>query len=259
MPENASEKPVEKIKGVVQQAAKRETASAPARWYRTVLFRVAFFSAIGAFAMLTFLVETTPSFPVDLQITLAIQSIDSPFFDGLMRLISWPGFLPQSVIITLLIVFMLYRYGLHWESVTSLLAALFSGVNNELVKNVIQRPRPAADLVDVFAVLKSYSFPSGHVMFYTSLFGFLWYLAYTLLKRSLKRSLLQGFFGGLIFLVGMSRIYLGQHWASDVLGAYLLGGLILVGIILFHQWGKKRFFLRQPIAPRDSTARFIDD
>jgi len=233
--------------------------SPPTRWYRTVLFRAALFLAIGVFAMLTFLVETTPSFLVDLQITLAIQSIDSPFFEGLMRLISWPGFLPQSIIITLLTAFILYMYGLHRESVTSLLAALFSGVTNELVKNIIQRPRPTGDLVDVFAVLKSYSFPSGHVMFYVSFFGFLWYLAYTLLKRSWKRSLLLGFLGGFILLVGVSRIYLGQHWASDVLGAYLLGGLILVGIILFYQWGKKRFFLRQPVAPHDSTARFSDD
>ena len=209
-----------------------------------LLFRVVLFLAIGAFAMLTFLVETTPSFPIDLEITLAIQSIDSPFFEGLMWLISWPGFLPQSIIITLLIAFLLYIYRLRWESVTSLLAAIVSGVTNELVKNIIQRPRPASGLVDVFAVLKSYSFPSGHVMFYVSFFGFLWYLAYTLLKRSLIRSLLLVILGSFILLVGVSRIYLGQHWASDVLGAYLLGGLILVGIILSYQWGKKRFFLR---------------
>ena len=225
--------------------------SPPTRWYRTVLFRVALFLAIGVFAMLTFLVETTPSFPIDLEITRAIQSIDSPFFEGLMKLISWPGFLPQSIIITLLIAFMLYLYSLRWESVTSLLAATLSGVTNELVKNIIQRPRPPVNLVDVFAVLNSYSFPSGHVMFYVSFFGFLWVLAYTLLKRSLIRSLSLVILGGFILLVGVSRIFLGQHWASDVLGAYLLGGLILVGIILFHQWGKKRFFLRQPVAPHD--------
>jgi membrane-associated phospholipid phosphatase len=231
---------------------KKMTITSPrARWYRTVLFRVGLFLAIGALAMLTFLVETTPSFPIDLEITRAIQSIDSPSFEGLMRLISWPGFLPQSIIITVLIAFLLYIYGLRWESVTSLLAAILSGVTNELVKNIIQRPRPPVNLVDVFAVLKSYSFPSGHVMFYVSFFGLLWYLAYTLLKRSLIRSLLLVILGGFILLVGVSRIFLGQHWASDVLGAYLLGGLILVGIILFHQWGKKRFFMRQPVAPHD--------
>jgi len=249
MPEFTGEEPVVKIKDAAQQATKAETASSPRRKYRTLLLQAALFLAIGAFAMLTFLVETIPSFPIDLQITRAIQSFNSPLFSAIMNLISWPGFFPHSFIITLLIALVLYIYGLHWEAVASLLAAVFSTVTNELVKEIIQRPRPSVDLVDVFAVLQSYSFPSGHVMFYVGLFGFVWYLIFALLKRSLIRTLLLTFLGSLIFLVGISRIYLGQHWASDVLGAYLLGGLILVGNILFYRWGRKRFFVQQPVAP----------
>ena len=138
-------------------------------------------------------------------------------------------------------------YRLRWESGLSLLTALISGVTNQSVKYMIQRPRPASDLVDVFERLASYSFPSGHVMFYVTFFGFVWYVIYTVLNRSVQRSLLLTFFGALIILVGVSRIYLGQHWASDVLGAYLLGSLILVGIIVFHQWGKTRFLLAKDI------------
>ena len=219
-----------------------DLAPPPARRSRALFFQALLFFAIVAFAFLTFLVETTPSFPVDLQITRVIQSIHLPFFAELMRLISWPGFLPQSIVVTVLIAFILYVYRLRWESVTALLAALVSGVTNELVKGLIGRPRPTMDVFDVFEVLTSYSFPSGHVMLYTILFGYIWYLAYTLLKRTLLRSLLLGLFGAFILFVGVSRIYLGQHWASDVLGAYLLGGVILAGIILLYQWGKKRFF-----------------
>jgi membrane-associated phospholipid phosphatase len=206
---------------------------------------------ILSFSTLAFLVETTPSFPIDLQLTRAIQSIDSPFFAGLMRLISWAGFSPQSVLITLLIGFTLYILGFRWESITAMQAGLTSSLINESVKYLIQRPRPAADLVNVFEVLKSYSFPSGHVMFYVSLFGFVWYVVYTLLNRSLTRSLLLVLFGALIGLVGVSRIYLGQHWASDVLGAYLLGSLVLIGMIILYEWGKNRFFLKQPTAKEE--------
>ena len=213
------------------------------QWYRTALFRGGLLLAISVFSLLTFLVETTPSFPIDLQITQAIQTIDSPIFAVLMRLISWPGFLPQSVLIILLIAFTLSMYRLRWESVLSLLTALISGITNQSVKYMIQRPRPASDLVDVFETLASYSFPSGHVMFYVTFFGFVWYVIYTVLKRSVQRSLLLIFLGALIILVGVSRIHLGQHWASDVLGAYLLGSLILVGIIVVHQWSKTRFML----------------
>ena len=248
MPTGRHDKPVETLKKV----AKSETPSPRTQWHGTVLSWVLLLSAIVGFSTLTVLVETRPSFPIDLQITQAIQSYDAAFFAMFMQLISWPGFLPQSILITLLIGFALYVFGFRWESVTALLTALISGVTNETVKYLIQRPRPAADLVDVFEVLSSYSFPSGHVMFYVSLFGFVWYVAYTILKRSLTRTLMLLFFGTLISLVGVSRIYLGQHWASDVLGAYLLGGLILVGMIIFHQWGKHRFFVQQRVDMRHS-------
>jgi undecaprenyl-diphosphatase len=95
-------------------------------------------------------------------------------------------------------------------------------------------------LVNVITQVTGYSFPSGHVMFYTSFFGFLFYLSYTLLKPSWKRSLLLLLFGGLIILVGPSRIYLGNHWASDVFAAYLVGSLILLGVIaLYNHWSLK--------------------
>lgn len=222
-----------------------EIAAPPLRRYRAMLFSFLLVSAIGTFAFLTFLVEKIPSFPIDLQITKAIQSINYPLFNWLMRLISWPGFSPQSIIISILIGLLFFVSGLRWESVTSLLAALVSGMTNELVKGLIQRPRPSIDLVDVFQALTSYSFPSGHVMFYTTVFGFVWYVIYTLLKRSLIRSLLLILIGIFILLVGISRIYLGQHWASDVLGAYLLGGFLLGGIILLYEGGKQRRFLHR--------------
>jgi membrane-associated phospholipid phosphatase len=225
----------------LQQTAQEETASSPVRRYRRVIFQVILFSALGIFALLTAVVRTTPSFPIDLQITRAVQSIDSSYFAGFMKLISWPGFFPQAMIITLIIALGLYIFGLHWESIGVLLAAFVSGTMNTLVKNWIQRPRPSLEAVDVFAMLDSYSFPSAHVMLYTILFGFVWYLIYTLLRASLTRIFLLGLFGVFILFVGISRIYLGQHWASDVLGAYLLGGLLLVGVILFYQWGKTRF------------------
>lgn len=226
--------------------------STPVRRYRAALFWLALVFVAGTFAVLTFLVKTVPSFAVDLQITRAVQSIDFPFAALSMSLISWPGFNPQVMIIAGLIILSIYGFGLHWEAAMALTAAVLSTAINVLVKDLVQRPRPMPGQVNVVATLTGYSFPSGHVMFYSVFCGYMGFLAFSLLKPSLKRSLLLVFFGSLVVLIGVSRIYLGEHWASDVLGSYLLGSLILVAIIQFYLWGKTRFFVRQQVAPVES-------
>jgi membrane-associated phospholipid phosphatase len=228
-------------------------ASAPVRRQRAVLFLVLLLIITAAFAVLTFLVKTIPFFPIDLEITKNLQSIKIPGTEGLMIAVSWPGFWPQSGLITGLIIFLILGSGLRWEALVALTAAILSTGLNLLVKELIQRPRPAATLVHVLATLNDSSFPSGHVMFYTGFFGFMVFLTFTLLKPSLKRTLLLLFFGLLVFLVGISRIYVGEHWASDVLGAYLLGSLALAAVIQIYRWGKPRFFVHQPVAKAESS------
>ncbi len=244
--------PIEKITEMAHQSARTASASTPVRRYWAVLFQTALIFVASAFAVLTYYVKTMPSFAIDLQITKAIQLINFPFFASFMSLVSWPGSGPQLVLITALILLLIYSFGLHWESVMALVAASFSLGINLIIKDLIQRPRPTSDLVNVFAKLTDSSFPSGHVMFYLGFYGFMGFLAFSLLKPSLKRSFLLAFFGGLVVLVGASRIYLGQHWASDVLGAYLLGSLTLEAYIQIYLWGKTRFFVHQPVVTAES-------
>jgi membrane-associated phospholipid phosphatase len=248
-PKATPPEPIEKA----QEAAQKATAPARHRTYRTVLFQGGLIAVGSALAFLTFLVKTTPFFPVDLSITRGIQEVSNPLFGTLMSLISWPGFPPQAIAIPVLGVAALWLLGLRWEAVAALVAAASSSALDGILKDVIRRPRPAANLVHVFRILNSYSFPSGHVVFYTVFFGFIVFLAFALLKPSIKRTLLIVFFGLLILLVGMSRVYLGQHWASDVAGAYLLGILTLVANIAFYRWGKKRFFITQPVQTRETA------
>jgi undecaprenyl-diphosphatase len=187
---------------------------------------------------------------------LGIQTITNPAFATLMAWISWPGFTPQTLVIPFIVVGFLWALGLHWEAVAALIAAFSSAAVDGAVKTFIQRPRPSASLVHVFRILNSYSFPSGHVMFYVVFFGFLFFLAFALLKPSALRTLILLFFGLMIVLVAPSRIYLGQHWASDVVGAYLLGSLTLVANIAFYRWGKSRFFVakKQPVKTMEPPA-----
>jgi undecaprenyl-diphosphatase len=248
MSEPKGEEPIKKVEVAAQQAARTESELPRVRRYRAVMFQGALVLVAVAFGVLTFLVKTTPFFAFDLQITKSLQLVNAPSFALLMNLISWPGFTPQSMIIAGLIILLIYVFGLHWEAVMAFIAVVFSTGINLLVKDLIQRPRPTPDLVGVFATLNSYSFPSGHVMYYLGFFGFIWFLAFSLLKPSLKRGFLLVVIGALVVLVGISRIYLGEHWASDVIGSYLLGTLTLVAIIQLYRWGKTRFFVHQPVA-----------
>lgn len=239
------DKPLEQV----QQAVAAETAPRPARRYRAYIFQGYVILAVIVFGVLAFLARTVAYFSFDVVITHELQAYRAAWFDSLMRGVSWIGFGPQVVEVAAIFVLLLAAIGLRWEALVALLAGAASEAANFVAKLVVHRPRPTADLVHVLQEVKGYSFPSGHVMFYTAFFGFLWFLTYSLLKHSWRRSVLLFLFISLVVLVGPSRIYEGEHWASDVFGAYLLGSLTLLAAIAFYRWGKSRFFVRQPVAP----------
>ena len=238
----------EKPQNAAVEAVKDKTSSPVVRRRKALLFQLSVGILLAAFAALTFLVVTVPSFSVDLNIAHGLQSINIPAFSWLMTFISWAGFSPQSYIISAVIIVAIFCLGYRWEATASLIVAVIVPLLNLLIKTLVHRTRPSVDLVHVVSVLNSYSFPSGHVMFYTGFFGFICFLTYILLKPSWIRILLLVVFGSHVVLIGISRIYLGEHWASDSLGAYLLGGLCLIVSIHFYRWGKTRFFVHQPVA-----------
>lgn len=236
----SSETPLEKLQEeweAVRQKAEgkteRELARQPSR--RAFYFQLYVLVSVIAFAALTYLAALSPYTALDLSITRALQSLKAPFFAWLMEIVSWPGFMPQGILVILIPALIVYYLGFRREAGMTVLVGLFANLLSLAIKAAVERPRPDAGLVDVAAVLNNYSFPSGHVLFYTSFFGFWFFLCFTFLRHSWKRSLLLLLLAGLILLVGPSRIYLGQHWASDVLGAYLLGSLSLSGAILLYR------------------------
>lgn len=211
-----------------------------------MLFLAALLALTASFAVLAVFANMDAFFPVDLAITHFLQSLDSPVITGIMTVASWPGYTPQSFVLVALVAALLYFLGLHWESVVTLASTAFEELLNLLAKLIVHRPRPSAGLVHVVKRLGNYSFPSGHVMFYTVFFGLLFYLVFVLLKPSRRRTLLLALAALPVPLVGIARIYLGEHWFSDAVGAYLLGAIALIAVIQFYRWGKNRFFLRQP-------------
>lgn len=249
MPEavaNQASDPLKKLDAAV-------IATRPTRRYRAAAFQAYVLIASVVFIALAVVAHTVAYFPIDLIITRAVQSYHGALFDQLMFGLSWLGFMPQVYLLGAIIVAFLFMAGLRWEAVVALFAACGVGIGT-IVKLIVFRPRPSADLVHVFSQLPSSGFPSGHVLTFTTFCGFLAFLVYTLLKPSWVRTTLLVGLALLILPMGLSRIYLGQHWFSDVMGAYLLGSLWLALTIRLYRWGKPRFFVDQPVAPETPAA-----
>ena len=100
-----------------------------------------------------------------------------------------------------------------------------------VLQRLVDRPRPPAALVGLDQPLSGLGFPSGHAYQAMVLFGALMYLATALIGRTWLRWLAQGSLSFLILAMGVSRVYLGAHWPSDVVGGYLFGGAFLALMI----------------------------
>jgi undecaprenyl-diphosphatase len=196
---------------------------------------------------LTALVTGGLTADADLAMTQAVQGIAAPWFGPLMLGVSVFGFFPQSVLIIAGVAALFWRAGYRTEAGFAL-AASASVLLTEAIKQVVGRPRPDADLVTVVEGLGGHSFPSGHTLFYVTFFGFLAYLAYAQLRPGRLRTTVLWLTGFLILLVGPSRIWMGQHWASDVLASYALGLTYLVALVQFY--GRRRLALANaPASP----------
>lgn len=186
------------------------------------------------FIMLSVIASFISYFKLDLVITQTFQSIHSQLFDYLMWFISTVGNQPMMVVIVAVTGLLLYLFKLRIEAVVCTLSTAGSALVGAIVKILVNRPRPSASLVHVSLHLSDKSFPSGHVLVFTVFFGYLFYLLFNKPKRQTKINLLLILFSFLIAAIGISRIYLGAHWASDVLGGYLLGILWLMFTIRLY-------------------------
>lgn len=181
----------------------------------------------------------TSFFPGDLYLILLLQSFSNTALTSVMEWVSWIFGGWQAILLVIFAGLLVgWRLG-RLEFIIVWGAGLIS-LLDQAFKFAVSRPRPSPEQVQVIGINYYNGFPSGHAFFAILFLGI---LAYILITHSRKRSLPILFLIViilLILLVGTSRIYLGAHWPSDVLGGYIVGGLFLAILIwVYEKWKTK--------------------
>ena len=157
--------------------------------------------------------------------TYLIRDSLTPF----AKIITWFGS-PICLILITILLFVLIKNKKIGLLITINLVAIT--ILNQLLKFILQRPRP-----EEFKVINEtgYSFPSGHSMISAAVYGLLIYLIYKNIKNKHTKNVLIIILSLLIIMIGISRIYLGVHYTSDVLAGFLLSISYLIFYINITQ------------------------
>ncbi|MDP2671435.1 MAG: phosphatase PAP2 family protein [bacterium] len=182
-----------------------------------------------SFFLLGFLVLQFPDNFLDRTNFFSEAALPYPWLGNLLKLVSFFGETLVALLLLLLLslFFFFTKYPIKLPTIVGLILFSFSA---DLLKPLFARDRPGPTITHL-----TYSYPSGHATFYAVYFGFIFFLL--LRSKALPkwlRNLLLAFCAFLIVSVGLSRLYLGFHWNSDVLGGYLLG-VGLLSILIFGQ------------------------
>ncbi len=177
---------------------------------------IAFVAAVAFLVILDFVTDNKIN-EFDSAVLNYVASFRSPALTPFMRIITECGGAYVIGAATIILFFAIKNKRLSFAILGNIIGIL---VVNQLFKFAIQRPRPdeALRLIEQ----GGYSFPSGHSMGSMAFYGFLVYLDFRYFKNNIVRWGSTIALGLLVALIGISRIYLGVHYPSDVLAGFLL-------------------------------------
>jgi undecaprenyl-diphosphatase len=192
-----------------------------------------FVGSISVFFELTDELKSATLSNYDTAITTYITQYRSPAWTDYFVLVTDIGDVKGYVVVFILSTLLFYIISKSWKFIVQLISVMVLALSSNLIlKQLINRARPVAEhLVSV----ETLSYPSGHAMMAMAFYGILIYLFWQfpwnkLLKYTITMVLLL-----LILSIGISRIYLGVHYPSDILGGYAAGFMwVLFCIIIFH-------------------------
>jgi len=203
----------------------------------TRAFFISLITAVG-FGLIALLISSKKIVNFDQNIILFIENFDFPIVTKIMKFFTFIG---SGTAITALLAFImiLFYFVLKHRSELILLLGVLVGsaLLNYLLKIIFHRARP--DINRLIAV-SGYSFPSGHSMAAFTMYGILTFLLWKHIPSQRGRICLIIFSVFMIAMIGLSRIYLGVHYPSDVLGGFFVSTTWLIFSISTYQRYQKR-------------------
>ena len=191
----------------------------------------AFLMGLGLTIALFILAWIYPKFPGDDQVLQGIQGLQDPqtsWVGGVARVLDAMGNLPVVLGLVSGLALALFAVGRRADAVTVGTSLLLMGAGQAL-KPIVGRVRPEHMIAGVQS--SSFGFPSGHSVYAFIFGGVLIYLAGGLIRNTLVRRIVQAAIGLWVVAMGTSRVYLGVHWPSDVIGGFMFGAVALTLII----------------------------
>lgn len=203
---------------------------------RSPLLWAAFFLLVGVGITGLLLADAFATFDQNVYAALAAVQSDglTSFLAGLTNLGGAIGLIPIGVGVILL----LFWRNLRLEAVFLLVALLGAEIFNELAKAVFDRSRPVG--INLIALPDSTAFPSGHAMVSSAFYVMMAYQIKTRLRGSYSRWIMACLYL-LVVLISISRVYLGVHYASDVLAGAVFGLSWYFVIRYFYEQAVKRW------------------
>jgi undecaprenyl-diphosphatase len=200
----------------------------------TSAFYLSLLFAIG-FGLIAFSISYHKIENFDIHTAEYLQSLNSPTLTSVMKFFTFIGSGTVIAIIVIFAIIFLYRVLKHRSELVLLIGVVIgSALLNFVLKIIFHRARPT---INRLIEESGFSFPSGHSMAAFTLYGILTFLLWKHISSYRGRGLLIIISVVMIIMIGISRIYLGVHYPSDVLGGFLASSTWLI----FSIWTYQRY------------------
>ena len=166
-----------------------------------------------------------PITALDMHIETALDTTRSPWAISFWSWLTTFGDARTITIVSIAFAFVLWRHRRFAYKAGFAVALFGSLAASYALKLVIERPRPPHPLAAITE--PGYSFPSMHATVSMAAYGFVVFAIWTIMRPRSHRAPAALVLAALILMIGFSRVYLGVHYTSDVLGGYLVGAVFL--------------------------------